>query len=122
MSAAQLAGFRKALMVDDKFDHDAALGAATKAMGAVLSGLTLTDKRRFLVGLLAAQASYNAFSLKDPNAAGEQLGALGQFDDLDAADPAVHDLRTRMAAMRGGDWADVIKLGRALVDEIETHS
>ncbi|HEY7994133.1 MAG TPA: hypothetical protein VID24_07985 [Candidatus Eremiobacteraceae bacterium] len=122
ISAAQVAGFRKALVVDDKFDHDAALDAATKAMGATLRGLPLTDKRRFLVGLLAAQAPYNAFSLKDMNAAGQQLGALGQFDDLDAADPAVHDLRMKVATIPGGDWPSVIKLGRALVDEIETHS
>jgi len=122
LSAAQLAGFRKALIVDSKFDHDAALDAATKTMDAVLFALPMTDRRRLLVGLLAAQAPYNAFSLKDSTAAGQQLGALGDFADLDAADPAVHDLRTKMAALPGGDWADVIKLGRALVDEIETHS
>ena len=90
-------------------------------MGATLTSLSLQDKRRFLIGLLAAQAPYNAFSFKDPNAASEQLGALGAFSELDAADPVVRDLRMKMATIAAGDWASVIKLGRALVDEIESH-
>jgi hypothetical protein len=121
LGASKILEFEKALVVDAKFDHDGALDTALQSTSPALHGLTQADKRCFSLGMVAAQAAYNAFSLKDPNAAGQQLGAIGAFADLDASDAAIHDLRVKMTSIPGGDWASVIKLGRALVDEIETH-
>src|SRR5215469_14068336 len=118
---SQLTTFRNALVVDSNFDHDSAIAVAEQTTTPFIRGLPQTDKGAFLVGLLTAQSAYNAFALKDPSASSEQLGALGSFTDLDDSDPKVHALRAKLATTQSGDWVTIIKLGRALVEEIETH-
>ena len=115
-----LADYRRSLVLDTGFDHTAALSNAQTAIAPVLKSMPKADLGSFFVGLLAAQAAYNAVAYRDPGAAAQQLAALGHFDDLDSTDPKVRELRTRMSSLDAGDWADQVSIGRSLVDEIET--
>ena len=119
LSPDQVADLRRALVVNAKFDHDTALSMTSHTVLAMVDDLQPADKDRFLVGLLAAQTAYNAVVFRDPNAQAQQDGALGQFAELDDVLPAVRSLRTKLSAVPAGDWPDVIKLGRSLVDAIE---
>lgn len=116
-----LGSWRASLDVGSDFDRDKAFGINTQVSDKLVTSLSKPDQSAFFVGMLATQSIYNAIVFRDPSTATEQLGALAQFTALDAEDPAIHDLRVRLASTSTTDWAGQVKAGRALVDEIETH-
>ncbi len=116
-----LADYRRSLVLDPGFDHTAAMSNAQLAIAPVIKNMSKSDQGSFFVGLLAAQAAYNAVAFRDPDAAAQQLAALGHFNDLDSTDRNVRDLRAKMSSLDAGDWADQVTIGRSLVDEIETN-
>jgi hypothetical protein len=118
---SDLADYRHSLVVDSRFDHNAAMSNAQRAIAPILKRMSKADQGYFFTGLLAAQAAYNAVAFRDPDASRQQLSALGHFSDLDASDPKVHALRATMSQLDASDWHDQIKVGRSLVDEIETN-
>jgi hypothetical protein len=115
-----LADYRRSLVLNPGFDHTAAMSNAQLAIAPVIKSMSKSDQGSFFVGLLAAQAAYNAVAYRDPDAAAQQLAALGHFNDLDSTNPKVRELRARMSSLDAGDWADQVSVGRSLVDEIET--
>jgi hypothetical protein len=116
----ELAGYRGALVVDSSFDHDAAYADGMSADGDLLRSLPTDRRDCVFFGTFAAQIPYDAVAFRDPNAAAQQLGALKNFDDFDATDPKAAQLRAQLSGVAPTDWTDELRLGRALVDEIES--
>lgn len=118
---SRVADLRRALVVDGSFQHEAAAAAMNNVIGSVIRPLPENRRDCILFGVFAAQIPYNAAVFRDPAAAGQQLGSIAQFHALDAADPAAAQIRAQLVAVTPNDWASVVRLGRALVHEIETH-
>ncbi len=111
--ASQVLVLRAALRADHAFSHDAALAESTSAMTAVMDN-NLPHRTAIVLGLAAAQMTYNAAVYRDERMSVNVLHVLQTETALDGVIPGWKAERA-MRQITADDWAAQYRLGLRLV-------
>jgi hypothetical protein len=110
---SQILVLRAALRGDKAFAHDAALAESTSAMSAAMDN-NLSQRPAIVLGLAAAQMTYNAAVYRDERLSSNVLHVLETGTALDGVIPGWKAERS-MRQIPSNDWAAQYQLGLRLV-------
>jgi len=116
--AAEITTVRSALRGDEKFVHDSALASDTSLMTTAMRS-DPARREPILLGVLAAQLTYNAAVFRDSHMSATVLHVLATEPALDAAVPGWSSARAAPGVTEA-DWAAQYALGLRLVDLIRS--
>jgi hypothetical protein len=115
---SELDGLRLLLRPDSPAVHHADQDRFSAGLLKLVNALPMASRGAFYVGMQASEIRYNATVIRHADEDGALRTGLSDSSSLDSTLPGLAGLRTRLAAVRSGDWTTITSLSDQIIQSI----